>query len=91
LVRDDAIGENQQGSYVLVLGKGNTVDQKLVKTGPRQGALRVVESGLEAGDLVVTEGIQQAIPGSKVEPETVQMDPSVAGGSGDAAPKSSTP
>ena len=91
LVRDDAIGENQQGSYVLVLGKENTVDQKLVKTGPRQGALRVIESGLDAGDLVVTEGIQQAIPGSKVEPETVAMDASGASDTGDAAPKSSTP
>jgi RND family efflux transporter MFP subunit len=91
LVRDDAVGENQQGSYVLVLGKENTVDQKLVKTGPRQGALRVIESGLDAGDLVVTEGIQQAIPGSKVEPEKVTMDASGAGGSGDAAPASSTP
>jgi multidrug efflux system membrane fusion protein len=91
LVRDDAIGVSQQGSYVLVLGKENTVEQKLVKTGQRQGALRVIESGLAAGDLVVTEGIQQAIPGSKVEPETVTMDASGAGGSGDATPKSSTP
>jgi multidrug efflux system membrane fusion protein len=91
LVRDDAIGENQQGSYVLVLGKENTVDLKLVKTGQRQGALRVIESGLDAADLVVTEGIQQAIPGSKVEPETVTMEASGAGGSADATPKSSTP
>ncbi|PZM07742.1 efflux RND transporter periplasmic adaptor subunit [Rhizobium tubonense] len=91
LVRDDAIGSNQLGSYVLVLGKDDVVEQKVVKTGQRQGQLRVIESGLDAGDWVVTEGIQQAIPGSKVEPEKVAMDASGATATGDAAPKSSTP
>ncbi|MGY5811776.1 efflux RND transporter periplasmic adaptor subunit [Rhizobium sp. LEGMi198b] len=74
LVRDDAIGTNQQGSYVLVVGKDDAVEQKLVKTGQREGALRVIESGLDANDWVVTEGIQQAIPGSKVAPEKVALD-----------------
>jgi membrane fusion protein, multidrug efflux system len=91
LIRDDAVGENQQGNYVLVVNKENTVEQKLVRTGQRQGALRVVESGLDAADLVVTEGIQQAIPGSKVEPETVAMDVPGAGASDDAAAKSGSP
>ncbi|MBB4566720.1 efflux RND transporter periplasmic adaptor subunit [Rhizobium leucaenae] len=74
LVRDDAIGTNQQGSYVLIVGKDEAVEQKLVKTGQREGPLRVIESGLDAGDWVVTEGIQQAIPGSKVAPEKVAID-----------------
>ncbi|PST62223.1 efflux RND transporter periplasmic adaptor subunit [Rhizobium paranaense] len=74
LVRDDAIGTNQQGSYVLVVGKDDAVEQKLVKTGQREGPLCVIESGLDAGDWVVTEGIQQAIPGNKVAPEKVALD-----------------
>ena len=86
LVRDDAIGTNQQGSYVLVVGKDETVAQKLVKAGQREGPLRVIEAGLDGGDLVITEGIQQATPGAKVAPEKVAMDTvATAGASGDAA------
>ncbi|MGO4566824.1 efflux RND transporter periplasmic adaptor subunit [Rhizobium sp. 2YAF20] len=86
LVRDDAIGTNQQGTYVLVVGKDETVAQKLVKTGQREGPLRVIDAGLDAGDLVITEGIQQATPGAKVAAEKVAMDAvATAGASGDAA------
>ena len=76
LVRDDAIGTSQQGSYVLVVGNDDVVAQKLVKTGQRLGRLRVIETGLEPGDWVVTEGIQRAIPGGKVSPEKAVMQAS---------------
>ncbi|MDM9623895.1 efflux RND transporter periplasmic adaptor subunit [Rhizobium sp. S96] len=82
LVRNDAIGTNQQGSYVLVLGKDDTVEQRPVKTGQREGELRVIESGLDAADWVVIGGIQQAVPGNKVSPEKIDMKaaaPSAAG------------
>lgn len=74
LVRDDAIATNQLGSYLLVLGKDDTIEQKQVKTGQREGALRVIESGLEPADWVVIQGIQQAIPGSKAAPEKIDMN-----------------
>ncbi|QWW70328.1 efflux RND transporter periplasmic adaptor subunit [Rhizobium sp. WYJ-E13] len=73
LVRDDAIATNQLGSYLLVLGKDDTVEQKQVRTGQREGVLRVIESGLGPADWVVVQGIQQAIPGSKVAPEKIDM------------------
>jgi membrane fusion protein, multidrug efflux system len=92
LVRDDAIGSNQQGRYVLVLGADDAVDQKPVVVGQREGPLRVIESGLEASDWVVTEGIQRAIPGSKVAAEKVTMAPSEsASAAGDAAVPTTTP
>lgn len=85
LVRDDAIGTNQQGSYVLVLGKDDVVEQKLVKTGQSEGRLRVIADGIIADDQVIIEGIQQAIPGSKVAPEKATMEISAtAGASGGA-------
>lgn len=88
LVRDDAIGTNQQGSYVLVAGKDDVIEQKPVKTGQSEGRFRVIESGLSADDLVVIEGIQQAIPGNKVAPEKIAMDASAtADASGSAAPQ----
>ena len=74
LVRDDAIGTNQQGSYVLVLGKDDVIEQKLVKIGQRNGSMRVIESGLDAGDWVVMAGIQRAVPDMKVTPEKGTID-----------------
>jgi RND family efflux transporter MFP subunit len=90
LVRDDALGTNQLGSYALVLGKDDVVEQKQVKTGSQQGALRVIESGLDAGDWVITQGIQQAIPGAKVAPEKTDMNASVAGVPDNATGNSAT-
>jgi membrane fusion protein, multidrug efflux system len=69
LVRDDAIGTNQQGSYVLTVGADDVVSQRVVTLGPRDGRYRVIETGLAPGDWVVTEGIQRAIPGAKVAPQ----------------------
>jgi membrane fusion protein, multidrug efflux system len=80
LTRNDAIGTSQEGSYVLVVGADNVVQRKIVKTGQRQGQLVIIDSGLDPGDWVVTEGVQQAFPGAKVEPQrtqlTVPADPS---------------
>jgi RND family efflux transporter MFP subunit len=75
LTRDDAIGTNQEGSYVLVVGADNVVRQKIVKTGDREGQLRIIESGLDPGDWVVTEGIQRAFPGAKVDPQRAASTP----------------
>ena len=78
LTRDDAIGTSQEGSYVLVVGPDNVVQRKIVKTGQRQGQLRIIESGLDPGDWVVTEGVQRAFPGAKVEPQRSELT-SIAG------------
>ena len=73
LTRDDAIGTSQEGSYVLVVGPDNVVQRKIVKTGQRQGQLRIIESELDPDDWVVTEGIQRAFPGAKVEPQRTEL------------------
>jgi multidrug efflux system membrane fusion protein len=78
LTRDDAIGTSQEGSYVLVVGPDNVVQRKIVKTGQRQGQLRIIESGLDPGDWVVTEGVQRAFPGAKVEPQQSELTSTVA-------------
>ncbi|HXZ16457.1 MAG TPA: efflux RND transporter periplasmic adaptor subunit [Roseiarcus sp.] len=73
LTSNDAIGTSQEGSYVLVVGPDNVVQRKVVKTGDRQGRLRIIESGLDPGDWVVTAGLQRAFPGAKVEPQRTQL------------------
>jgi membrane fusion protein, multidrug efflux system len=92
LTRSDAIGASQEGSYVLVVGADNVVQRKIVKTGQRQGQLQIIESGLDPGDWVVTEGTQRAFPGAKVAPQrseltSVAADPSDKSSVTDPAPK----
>ena len=92
LTSNDAIGTSQEGPYVLVVGPDNVVHRKVIKTGDRQGQLRIVESGLDPGDWVVTDGLQRAFPGAKVQPErttlaSVAPDPSGGAGAADPAHK----
>ncbi len=82
LTQDDAIGTSQEGSYVLVVGPDNVVARKIVKTGQKQGQLRIIESGLAADDWVVTEGVQRAFPGAKVEPQQTKLTSVAADQSG---------
>jgi multidrug efflux system membrane fusion protein len=89
LTRNDAIGTSQEGSYVLVVGPDNVVQRKIVTTGDQQGRLRIIESGLDPSDWVVTEGIQRAFPGAKVDPQRSELT-SVAAGPSDAAKPSAT-
>jgi multidrug efflux pump subunit AcrA (membrane-fusion protein) len=45
------------------------VEQRKVQTGPLDGKLRVIESGLKADDRVVIAGLLRSIPGQKVDPQ----------------------
>ena len=76
LVPDVALGSDQSGRYVLVVNADNVVEQRKVRTGPAQGELRVIESGLKADDRVVIAGLLRAIPGQKVDPQLQKIEPS---------------
>jgi RND family efflux transporter MFP subunit len=73
LVPDVALGSDQAGRYVLVVNGENVVEQRKVRTGPLQGELRVIESGLKADDRVITAGLLRAIPGQKVDPQLTRI------------------
>ena len=83
LVPDAALGTSQEGRYLLVVGPDNVVQRKLVKTGDREGAYRIIESGIDPGDWIVTEGVQRALPGAKVDPAA---DEAQRGAAKDSAP-----
>jgi RND family efflux transporter MFP subunit len=76
LVPDVALGSDQSGRYVLVVNGDNVVEQRKVVTGPVEGDLRVIESGLKADDRVVIAGLLRAIPGQKVDPQLQKIEPS---------------
>ena len=78
LVPSRVVGTNQEGQYVLVLGKDDTVEQHKVTMGQTFGDLRVVETGLEAAERVIVTGIGQAVPGRKVAPKPVTIPPAPA-------------
>jgi RND family efflux transporter MFP subunit len=74
LVPDAALGSDQAGRYVLVVNGENVVEQRKVQTGPIEGDLRVIESGLKADDRVVIAGLLHAIPGQKVDPQLQKIE-----------------
>lgn len=73
LIPDTAWGTDQQGTYVLVLGPGDRVEQRRVVLGQQQGSLRIVTSGLQPTDKVVVSGTERAIPGQAVAATTTTI------------------
>jgi RND family efflux transporter MFP subunit len=69
LVPEVAIGSDQGGRYVLALNADNVIEQRRVQLGQTFGQMRAIESGLKPDERVVVAGIQDAIPGQKVDPQ----------------------
>lgn len=85
LVPDTAIMADAARQIVFVVDKTNTVTARPVQTGPLQGNLRVIRSGLNKDDRVVIDGAQRARPGVKVTPQPGQIkEAAPAGGTSDA-------
>lgn len=62
-----ALQTGQQGTYLYVVKPDQTVEIRVVTTGPRlQGAV-AIDTGLNAGETVVTEGQLRLAPGYKVK------------------------
>jgi multidrug efflux system membrane fusion protein len=73
LVPDAVLGNDLGGSYLLVVGEGDVVQQRRVRLGPLVGNLRVIDSGLQADDRVIVSGNQRAVPNMKVSPEAATI------------------
>ena len=73
LVDDKAIGTDQDQRFVLVLGAGDVLQYRRVTLGRAIDGLRVVASGLAAGETIVVNGLQRVRPGVKVIAERVPM------------------
>ena len=63
-----AVLMDQQGEYVYVVDSDNKAQRRTVKLGQSTPAVAAVTSGLKAGELVVTEGIQKVKAGQPVLP-----------------------
>jgi len=84
LVEDRAIGTDLDRRFVLVVGADKTIASRVVTLGPMVDGLRVVRSGLKAGDLVVVNGLQRVRPGLKAEATVAVMGAGAGPGSASA-------
>ena len=60
---------DQQGEYVYVVGADNKAERRNVKLGTSTPAVAAVTSGLKAGELIVTDGVQKVKNGAVVSPQ----------------------
>ncbi len=73
LVTERAVGADQGGRYLLAVSSENVVEKRLIRMGQLVDGLRVIEEGIQPGDLVMVNGLQRARPGAKVDPERTDM------------------
>lgn len=73
LVPDRAITTDQTNKLVLVVGANNIVQPRPVKLGALLDGMRVVD-GLKAGERVIVDGLQRAMPGAPVTPQLLKVD-----------------
>jgi len=78
VVPQAALQLDQGGAYVLVVNSQDQVEQRRIQTGQAFAGNLVVQSGLQAGESVIVEGIQKVRPGMKVQANVVPLATSAA-------------
>lgn len=74
LIDDKAILTDQDRKYVYVVGEGGVAERRDIVPGRMIDGLRVVQSGLAAGDRVVVHGVQKIFfPGMELDTQLVAM------------------
>jgi multidrug efflux system membrane fusion protein len=89
LVPTTAILRGPQGTYVFAVGSDNKVKIHIVSLAETNGNITGVTLGLNAGDVVVTDGQDKLQEGSKVEPR--QSSVANAPGDKNAATNANSP
>lgn len=74
LINERAVGTDQNKRYVWVVGADHKTVYREVTLGAPVNGLRVVASGLKAGEQIVVNGLQRVRPGVEVAPQLVPMD-----------------
>lgn len=67
MVPQRAVNQDQQGHFVMIIDKDNTVQRKNIKVGARDGSDWAVRSGIEEGVMVIADGANTFKTGTKVE------------------------
>ena len=72
-----AVLSDQEGDYVYVVDAQNKAQQRRIQLGQSTPSTAVVTSGLNEGELVISEGLQRARPGEVVLPGPASPPPTV--------------
>jgi membrane fusion protein (multidrug efflux system) len=70
-----AILSDQQGDYVYKVTAGDKAERMPVKLGQSTPSMAAIVSGLDVGDMVISEGIQRVRPGMPVVPGPASPQP----------------
>jgi multidrug efflux system membrane fusion protein len=73
LLSERAIGTNQDRKFVYVVNAENIVEYREVSLGESVEGYRVIRSGLENGELVITKGLMRIRPGMSVDPQIKEI------------------
>jgi multidrug efflux system membrane fusion protein len=77
LVNERAVGTDQSKKYVMVVAAGANGDAvaeyREVQLGAPVNGLRIVTSGLKAGERIVVNGLQRVRPGARIDAQDVPM------------------
>ena len=68
LVPTPAVQTGAPGDYVYLVNANNTVSVHMVTLGPSDGRYTVIAAGLQAGQNVVTDGLDRLNDGAKIQP-----------------------
>jgi multidrug efflux system membrane fusion protein len=73
-IDERAIGTDQDKKFVLVVGDDNKAVYREVALGPVADGMRIISTGLKAGERIIVNGLQRVKPGALVAPQVVSMD-----------------
>lgn len=82
LVQNSAIQRNTNSTYVWLVKPDNTVTVRIVTVGVTEGDQTEITSGLEAGDMMVTVGVDRLLEGGRVNAQVPGEAPKGGDGGG---------
>jgi RND family efflux transporter MFP subunit len=78
VIPGSAVGNDQQGDFVYVVGADDVVQRRAIVKGPMTASGLAIRSGVAATDRVIVNGLLNARPGEKVSPQTAPPVPAPA-------------
>jgi membrane fusion protein, multidrug efflux system len=73
LIDDRAVGTDLGNKFVYVVDGESKIAYRKIEIGSLVNGLRVIKSGLAAGDVIVVDGLQRVRPGAQVDAKQVAM------------------
>ena len=81
LVPEQALAQQQGQRYVYVVKPDNKVERRDVTVGRQDGSLRVIETGLQAGEKIIVQGHLRVRTGMEVKAEPYKVGVAAEAGS----------